>query len=77
MNFGVRWEPQRPIISKNENFAKVTFADLFGESGEGNLFKPGTLTGRVSQLTPLGIGEELYKPDWNSFAPSASDMKTN
>src|SRR6185369_8648066 len=72
MNFGVRWEPQQPIVSENENFAKVTFADLFGESGEGNLFKPGTLTGRTSQVTPLGIGEKLYDTDWNNFAPSAS-----
>ncbi len=72
MNLGVRWEPQQPVVSENENFAKVTFADLFGESGEGNLFKPGTLTGRTSQLTPLGVGEKLYDTDWNNFAPSAS-----
>jgi Carboxypeptidase regulatory-like domain len=72
LNFGVRWEPQQPVTSENENFAKVTFADLFGESGEGNLFSPGTLTGRTSQLTPLGIGEKLYDTDWNNFAPSAS-----
>ena len=72
LNFGVRWEPQQPVVSENDNFAKVTFADLFGESGEGNLFMPGTLTGRTSQLTPLGIGEKLYDTDWNNFAPSAS-----
>jgi hypothetical protein len=72
LNFGVRWEPQQPVVSENENFAKVTFADLFGESGEGNLFMPGTLTGRTSQLTPLGIGEKLYDTDWNNFAPSVS-----
>ncbi|HEU4933404.1 MAG TPA: TonB-dependent receptor [Pyrinomonadaceae bacterium] len=72
VNFGVRWEPQQPILSKNENFAKATFAGLFGESGEGNLFKPGTLTGSTTQLTPLAIDEELYKADWNNFAPSAS-----
>ena len=72
LNFGVRWEPQQPVVSENDNFAKVTFADLFGESGEGNLFRPGTLTGRTSQLTPLGIGEKLYDTDWNNFAPSAS-----
>jgi hypothetical protein len=72
LNFGVRWEPQRPVVSENENFAKATFAGLFGESGEGNLFKPGTLTGSTTALTPLGIGEKLYKTDWNNFAPSAS-----
>ncbi|HEU4508433.1 MAG TPA: TonB-dependent receptor [Pyrinomonadaceae bacterium] len=72
INFGVRWEPQQPIVSENENFAKVTFEDLYGESGVGNLFKPGTLTGQTSQITPLGVGEKLYDTDWNNFAPSAS-----
>lgn len=72
LNFGVRWEPQQPIVAENENFAKATFAGLFGESGEGNLFMPGTLTGATTQLTPLGIGEKLYQTDWNNFAPSAS-----
>ena len=72
VNFGVRWEPQQPITSRNDNFAKATFAGLFGESGEGNLFKPGTLTGSTTQLTPLAIGEKLYDADWNNFAPSAS-----
>ena len=72
LNFGVRWEPQHPIVSENENFAKATFAGLFGESGEGNLFKPGTLSGSTAALTPLGIGEKLYDTDWNNLAPSAS-----
>jgi hypothetical protein len=72
INLGVRWEPQFPIVSQNDNFAKASFAGLFGESGEGNLFKPGTLTGQTTQLTPLGIGEELYGTDWNNLAPSAS-----
>ncbi len=72
LNLGVRWEPQRPIVAENENFAKVTFGGLFGQSGEGNLFRPGTLTGSPTQLTQLGIGEELYQSDWNNFAPSAS-----
>lgn len=72
LNLGVRWEPQQTVVSENDNFAKATFAGLFGESGEGNLFKPGTLTGSTTQLTPLGIGEKLYDTDWNNFAPSAS-----
>lgn len=72
VNLGVRWEPQQPITSENDNFAKATFAGLFGESGEGNLFKPGTLSGSTTQLTPLAIGEKLYDTDWNNFAPSVS-----
>ncbi len=72
LNFGVRWEPQQPITSENDNFARTSFAGLFGESGEGNLFRPGTLSGATTQLTPLAVGEKLYKTDWNNFAPSAS-----
>jgi Carboxypeptidase regulatory-like domain len=72
INLGVRWEPQQPIVAENDNFAKATFAGLFGESGEGNLFSPGTLSGSTTALTPLGVGEKLYKTDWNNFAPSAS-----
>lgn len=71
LNFGVRWEPQQTIVAENDNFAKATFAGLFGESGEGNLFRPGTSAG-TTMLTPLGIGEKLYNTDWNNFAPSAS-----
>lgn len=72
INFGVRWEPQQPVTAENDNFARASFAGLFGESGVGNLFKPGTLSGSTTQLTPLGIGEKLYDTDWNNFAPSAS-----
>jgi Carboxypeptidase regulatory-like domain len=72
LNLGVRWEPQQTVVSENDNFATASFAGLFGESGAGNLFSPGTLTGSTTALTPLGIGEKLYKTDWNNFAPSAS-----
>src|SRR4030095_17196367 len=64
LNFGVRWEPQFPVVSENENFGKVTYEGLFGESGVGKLFKPGTLTGSTTQITPLGVGEKLYDTDW-------------
>ncbi|MGH9901341.1 MAG: TonB-dependent receptor domain-containing protein, partial [Pyrinomonadaceae bacterium] len=72
LNFGVRWEPQFPVTSDTEDFAKVSYADLFGESGEGNLFMPGTLTGRRSQLVPLLKGEKLYDADYNNLAPNVS-----
>lgn len=72
LNFGVRWEPQQTIVAANDNFAKATFAGLFGESGEGNLFKPGTLSGSTTALNPLAVDEKLYDTDWNNIAPSAS-----
>jgi len=70
LNLGLRWEPQLPAVARNTNVAKVSYADLFGISGEGNLFKPGTLTGRPTQLTQLNVGETLYDADYNNFAPS-------
>src|SRR5213078_479818 len=42
---GLRWEVQGPFTSLNDTLSQTSFAGLFGESGEGNLFKPGTLTG--------------------------------
>jgi hypothetical protein len=70
LNLGLRWEPQLPIVAKNRNFAKVSYEDLFGISGVGNLFKPGTRTGRATQFTELGIDEQIYDPDYNNFGPS-------
>jgi hypothetical protein len=70
LNLGLRWEPQMPAVARNTNVAKVSYADLFGVSGEGNLFKPGTLTGRPTQLTQLNVGESLYDADYSNFAPS-------
>lgn len=70
INMGLRYEPQFPVTTQIKNFAKVSYADLFGVSGQGNLFKPGTLSGRPTQLTALGLNERLYDPDYNNFAPS-------
>ena len=42
-------------------------AALYGISGKGNLFQPGTLTGQAT--TVLDYADELYKADPNNFAP--------
>jgi hypothetical protein len=42
-------------------------AGLYGISGKGNLFQPGTLTGQAT--TVLDYADELYKADKNNFAP--------
>jgi hypothetical protein len=70
LNYGVRWEVQEPPISLNDILAKTTFAGLFGVSGQGNLFKPGTLTGSPTQFTAIPRGEKFYNTDKNNFAPS-------
>ncbi len=70
LNFGLRYEPQYPFTAQNGVFSQVSFPDLFGVSGEGNLFRPGTLTGRRSQYTQLPAGEYSFEPDKSNFAPS-------
>lgn len=42
-------------------------AALYGISGKGNLFQPGTLTGQTT--TVLNYADELYKADKNNVAP--------
>ncbi len=70
LNFGVRWEVQGPFTALNEGWSTATVADLFGVSGLGNLFKPGTLTGRQPQFIPFSKGDQSYKTDYGNFAPN-------
>ena len=69
LTFGLRYERQEPIQAKNDTFAQVSYADLFGESGVGNLFKPGTLTGSHSSYTLFAQGTPAYNPT-GIFLPS-------
>lgn len=69
---GLRWEPAFPVVSLNSNATRTTYEGLFGVSGVGNLFMPGTLTGQPTQFTVLRPGEKLYATDYNNFAPSIS-----
>jgi outer membrane receptor protein involved in Fe transport len=53
INAGLRYEYQFPFVSRNDSYATATVPDIWGVSGVGNLFKPGTLTGQVSQYQNL------------------------
>jgi Carboxypeptidase regulatory-like domain len=70
LNVGMRWEVQLPFEGLNNTFATVPFEGLYGESGEGNLFKPGTLTGSTSNYVLFGKGYKTYKADYGNFAPT-------
>jgi hypothetical protein len=71
LSYGVRWQPQDVFTPETENFSYASsFADVFGVSGVGNLFKPGTLTGRAPTFSVVGKGFQPYKADKNNFAPS-------
>src|SRR6185503_5734152 len=69
LNYGLRYEYQFPFVSRNNSYATATIADLWGVSGVGNLFKPGTLTGKVPQYQNLTSNSKPYKTDWNNVAP--------
>ncbi len=67
---GLRWEVQGPFQSLNNTLSQVSYAGLFGESGENNLFKPGTLAGSPTQFTAFTNGSKAYNTDYGNFAPS-------
>src|SRR5437016_1693942 len=46
------------------------YPGVWGVSGEGNLFKPGTLTGTVTSFVPFPQKQHAYNTDWNNFGPS-------
>jgi Carboxypeptidase regulatory-like domain len=69
LNLGLRYERQNPIVAQNNTYAAVSYAGLFGESGVGNLFKPGTLAGSPSQYTLFAPGTPAYKGT-GSWLPS-------
>jgi hypothetical protein len=45
INVGLRYERQLPFVNISGTYTQVGLAGLYGVSGVGNLFKPGTLTG--------------------------------
>jgi hypothetical protein len=70
INAGLRWEVQGPFVALNNAYAKTTYAELFGVSGVGNLFKPNTMTGKVPEFTLFQKGDKTFDTDYNNFAPS-------
>jgi hypothetical protein len=72
LNFGIRWQPQSAFVALSEGmYTRLESHDqIYGLSGAGNIFKPGTLTGTAPRVVPLQIGEKAYPDDINNFAPS-------
>ena len=70
VNYGVRWEIQRPFTVDNSSYTTATLNDVWGISGPGNLFKPGTLAGRDTQFIQMKAGTPGYNTDYKNFAPS-------
>ena len=72
VNYGVRWQPQTGYVAKTfGNYTRLeSYDQVYGLSGLGNIFKPGTLTGTAPRVVPIAIGESTYPTDWNNFAPT-------
>jgi Carboxypeptidase regulatory-like domain len=69
-NVGLRWEVEFPFVPLNNLYSQSSYAGLFGVSGIGNLFKPGTLTGQTTQYNPLPSGSAAYGTQWKNLGPS-------
>ncbi|MGH9834361.1 MAG: carboxypeptidase regulatory-like domain-containing protein [Blastocatellia bacterium] len=70
LNYGLRWELQGAFYPDNSSYTRASLDDIWGVSGPGNLFKPGTLTGRATQFVQFKEGEKSYNLDYKNFAPS-------
>ncbi|HEV8146283.1 MAG TPA: carboxypeptidase regulatory-like domain-containing protein [Bryobacteraceae bacterium] len=67
-NYGIRLDLQAPPINLNGVYTRVGYAGAWGISGVGNLFMPGTLTGKTPEYRQITDGETgfdlhpLYAP---------------
>ncbi len=68
---GLRWEVQGPFQSLNNNLSRLeSFDAIYGESGAGNLFSPGTLTGAPTRFVQFAKGDKTFNTQYGNFAPS-------
>jgi hypothetical protein len=70
LNYGLRWEIQLPFVPGNSVFSTATIADVWGVSGIGNMFKPGTMTGKLPEFIQYKKGTKAYNQRWRDFAPT-------
>lgn len=68
---GLRWELQFPFTPASTDYARlVDWKMVYGVTGEGNMFKPGTMTGTSPVLENYRKGANSFNMDWNNLAPS-------
>lgn len=67
---GLRYVLQNPFYPTNDSYTTLTMASLYGISGEGNIGKPGTLTGRRPEFVRFPKGQYAYNTDRNNLAPT-------
>jgi hypothetical protein len=70
LTYGLRWELQFPFVPLNSVYSTATVADVWGVSGVGNLFKPGTLTGIAPTFIQYKKGTKAINQRFKDIAPS-------
>ena len=70
-NYGIRWEYDGPPWDKLNEYSMLTNTnDVFGISGPGNLFHPGSTGGNGSAFFVNDAGKSWYNRYLHAFAPS-------
>lgn len=69
-NYGLRWEKQNPFENLNGFYTAPGLAGMYGASGVGNLFQPGTLTGVTPTFQQVQPGVGAYRSFNKAFDPT-------
>jgi len=70
LNYGLRYELQLPFTPGNGVLSYASTANVWGPSGVGNIFKPGSTGGQPVQVTQFLKGDEAYNLYHKALAPS-------
>jgi Carboxypeptidase regulatory-like domain/TonB dependent receptor len=70
INLGVRWDKQNPFENLDALYTSVGLSGLYGVSGVGHLFQPGTLDGTAPVFTPVAPGGDSYQSRFGNFNPT-------
>src|SRR5262245_40616741 len=69
LNYGLGWQFQGAGYNTNGIYTSPSFQDLWGVSGVGNLFQPGTTSGNANPLIDQR-SHNIYQGDFNNPAPT-------
>ena len=83
INAGLRYDVEFPFRALNNSYSMATIADVFGVTGPGsgfkpgsnvsalgNLYKPGVFQGSPTTYKLLAENSDAYNTDWDNLAPS-------
>jgi hypothetical protein len=70
LTYGLRWNPQLSYVNQDGIYTQPGYAGVWGVSGVGNLFQPGTLTGSVPQYSAVSSGQTPFPATLRTFLPS-------